>query len=66
MSAKRQEPKKPEQDHLPEVNDEVFKVDDTPENVAKALFKVNPNEEGFEWDYMKDVKRRQQGQDSRT
>ena len=32
--------------------DEVFKIDDTPENVAKALFQVNPNEEGFEWEYL--------------
>ena len=43
-----------------------FHIDDTPENVAKALFEVNPNEEGFEWEYMKDVKGRQQSQGSRT
>lgn len=27
-------------------------IDDTPENVAKALFNLNPNEPGFEWKYM--------------
>lgn len=31
----------------------LFKIDDTPENVAKSLFTLNPNEEGFEWDYLK-------------
>ena len=37
-------------------DDHIFKIDDTPENVAKALFTVNPNEKGFEWEYMKQAK----------
>ena len=48
---------KSEQDYLekpPEGwEDEVFKIDDTPENVATALFEVNPKEEGFEWQNLK-------------
>ena len=30
-----------------------LRIDDTPENVAQAMFKLNPAEPGFEWDYMK-------------
>ena len=37
--------------------DQLFKIDDTPENVAKALFAVNPNEEDFEWEYLKSNER---------
>lgn len=42
--------------------DEEFKIDDTPENVAKALFKLNPNEKGFGWKYLK----KDEGLDSRV
>ena len=28
-------------------------IPDTPENVAKAMFAVNPKATGFEWDYKK-------------
>ncbi len=31
-----------------------LRIDDTPENVAKAMFKLNPAKPGFEWDYMKE------------
>lgn len=44
-------------DEMPEGwEDDVFKIKDTPENVAKSLFAVNPNKEGFEWEYMKNNK----------
>ncbi len=29
-------------------------IDDTPENVVSAMFKLNPAEPGFEWGYMKE------------
>ena len=28
-------------------------IPDTPENVAKGIFQLNPNEPGFEWEYLK-------------
>jgi len=46
-------------EHVP---NDLFKIDDTPENVAKALFEINPNEEGFEWEHLKSKK----GAKSRT
>lgn len=30
-------------------------IDDTPENIARAMFNLNPNEPGFEWQYLKDA-----------
>lgn len=29
-------------------------LDGTPEEVAQAMFKLNPNAKGFEWQYLKD------------
>jgi len=43
--------------------DEVFKIEADPEDVAKALFAVNPNKEGFEWQYLKEAKAK--GEDGR-
>ena len=44
--------------------DQLFKIDDTPENVAKALFSVNPNKEGFEWEYLKSGETKSDDRDS--
>lgn len=33
-----------------------LQIDDTAESVAKSLFALNPNEDGFEWQYLKDRK----------
>lgn len=44
---KRGRPGKP----YPEIK---LHIDDTADNVAKSLFALNPNEKGFEWQYLKD------------
>ncbi|MCY3917320.1 MAG: hypothetical protein OXG49_15030 [Chloroflexi bacterium] len=38
---------------------EVFKIDDTPENVAKAIFNVRPDDKRFQKEYLKGFKKKE-------